>query len=212
MNNLIYLFAMAVFYLLPVACLAFLIAAFRRENINLSLIALWISLITVMLQYQLAGDEIIGTYFDYFNAAIYTINILLLIISALYLFYLIGMTTKSKLKINMMRLVSLLLVLGCGVLLTNLWMNAVFISSRYPKTPIMQVVMLKKPAYCNHHYVLIKINKNAVTEYLCPNGRWLIPTTGIAKPAPKYIAPNLSPVLRDELAKENPEWKSPKKP
>ncbi|KTC65881.1 type I secretion system LssZ [Legionella adelaidensis] len=61
-------------YLLPLLGLLLLILGIVRRGINYVMVALWLSLIAFLLNYQMAGGEVLGSYFDYHHASIYTLK------------------------------------------------------------------------------------------------------------------------------------------
>jgi hypothetical protein len=209
MNQSLIIVLMSFFYLLPVICFITLILAIKQSHINYALTALWLSLIAVILNYQLAGDEIIGDYFNIFNATIYTVNLLLFVFSTLYVLHLLNSTLEKKLTKILMPILSLFLVIGCGIVLTNLWINARFLHFRHPKTPIIKVDNLNSPTHCNYKYVFLKINNDAKVNYLCPNGHGIIAATGELPTTPKLVKSLIGDLhgnLINELGKKNPQW------
>lgn len=182
-------------YLLPFLSVILLILGITKKGINYILIALWLSLIAFLLNYQMAGGEVLGSYFGYGNAAIYTLNILIILISLLYLVF-----QFPKLHTQYMRLftgfVASLLIVGSTLLLINLWINANFIENRLEGTAIVQVVSKNPPEYCPHRYIFYKVNTNKKISYLCPNYYGLIPSVGHLEVAPEFLAKQLAQYMR----------------
>ncbi len=162
---------------LPALAVIMLVVGLKKDSINYIIAALWVSLIALLLHYQTAGGEILGTYFNYRNAGIYSINLLVLMTTLLCLFYKLPIF-HGKCSRYATALVSICLVIASLLLLINLWINACFIEHRSPGTPIMQVATFTKLPYCNYRYVFYKVNTDNKISYLCPNYYGIIPSVG----------------------------------
>ena len=88
MNSTVNLLIMSVFYALPIISFILLVISMKKSNLNFALAAFWCSLIAVVVNYQLAGGEILSNYFNVQHAIIYSINLLLFITATIYLLYL----------------------------------------------------------------------------------------------------------------------------
>jgi hypothetical protein len=51
--------------ILPPLAAILLVIGLKKKEINFIIIALWLSLIALMIHYQTAGGEILGSYFNY---------------------------------------------------------------------------------------------------------------------------------------------------
>lgn len=183
--------------LLP--CLGFilLITGMRMGRINYAIGALWLSLIALLLHYQSAGGEILGTYFNYKNAFIYSFNLTILITTILYLFLKLPLLQRKPIRYGT-GLASAFLVVGGLLLLTNLWTNAYFIENRRIGTPIMQVASFKQLDYCAYRYVFYKVSLDGGIAYMCPNHYGIIPSIGYLKTSPDFLLNHLT--LQSKIA------------
>lgn len=111
----------------PFITLSLLIIGLKLRRQHYIIAALWFSLIACIIHYQLAGGEILGSYFDFEQASIYSLNLIILVITILY----IVLTAVSGCKKWIAYLTAsfvLLLVVLVTLLLANLWINAHFLS------------------------------------------------------------------------------------
>lgn len=206
MNNEVSMILMGITYILPLFSLILIIMAVKKTNLNFTLAALWCSLIALIVHYQLAGDEILGGYFNSYHATLYSITILLFLASSVYASYLIKPNLKNKLASNTLSLTAAVVVTGSVILLINLWVNASFVDHRFKNTPIVQVPTLNNPAYCQNTNVLLKVTPEAKVAYLCPNGYGLIASTGKLDSIPKVLLTSLPKSTIDELSSINQDW------
>lgn len=176
---------------LPLIAAVLLVIGMKVGRINLVVAALWLSLIALLLHYQTAGGEILGNYFGYKNAAIYTLNLVVLVLSLIYLLFKLPIF-HSKLARYLTGLISACLVVGSLFLLINLWMNAAFIENRRPGTPIMQVISFEPLAYCSYRYVFYRVETDGKVGYLCPNHYGLVPSIGKLEVTPEFILNHLT--------------------
>ncbi len=177
--------------LLPLLGIIFLVIGIRADRINYIIAALWLSLIALLLHYQTAGGEILGSYFGYANAAVYTANLLVLIISLFCLFYKLPIfqSKKSRYAIGF---ISASVVIGSLLLLTNIWINAFFIENRRPGTPIMQVATFKLLNYCTYRYAFYKIGMDGKVSYMCPDYYGVFPSIGHLDVLPNFVVNHLA--------------------
>ena len=181
----------ALHYALPLIGTILLVMGIKTHRINYVIASLWLSLISIVLHYQMAGGEILGSYFGYQNAAIYTLNLLVLIITLLYLFFKITMF-QGKLSRYISGVVSISLIVGSLLLLINLWINARFIENRRLGTPVLQVATFSPLKYCTYHYVFYKIGMDGKINYMCPNHYGIIPSVGHVDVLPDVILNQLA--------------------
>ncbi|KTD21733.1 hypothetical protein [Legionella londiniensis] len=178
-------------YLLPLLALALLLLGLGKKRVIYIQISLWLALIALLLEYKYAGNEILGTYFDYNHAALYSLALLILLVDLLY----IGIKYLKPLnpfyRIAGGFLVACL-VTGSILLMVNLWVNAQFIENRFPNTAILQVVTFTPPAYCLSRYIYYKVGTEGKVYYLCPNHYGLIPSIGHLDVVPEFIARQLT--------------------
>ena len=183
--------------LLP--CLGFilLVSGMKMARVNYVMGGLWLSLIALLLHYQSAGGEILGTYFGYKNAAIYSFNLAILIIALLYLFFKLPLLQRKPSR-YFTGFISACMVVGGVLLLINLWANAYFIENRRIGTPIMQVATFTHLDYCAYRYVFYKVGLNGSISYMCPNHYGIIPSIGHLDVSPDFLLNHLT--LQSKMA------------
>lgn len=190
---------------LPLLAVILLIVGLTKQRINYLISALWLSLIALLLHYQTAGGELLGTYFNYTNSAIYTLNLVVLITTILCLFYKLPLFQGKRIRYAT-GLFSVCLIIGGLLLLINLWINARFVETRRPGTPIMQVAAFTPLSYCSYRYVFYKVALDGKIGYLCPNYYGVIPSAGTLDLSPAFLLNQLGQQLK---AKINTEIKKP---
>lgn len=176
--------------LFPLIALVLLIIGIKRNAIYYVISSLWISLISLIIHYQTSGGEILGSYFNYLNATIYTANLFILCLSLIYILWHLSRDNITFKIIG--SLFQSLIVIGSLLVVINLWMNAYFIENRLTGTPVMQVALLEKPDYCTYRYIFYKVGVDGAVHYLCPNHYGLIPSIGRLSISPDFIASQLS--------------------
>lgn len=185
-----YTIAETIHCLFPLIAFVLLIIGIKSNAIYYVISALWVSLIALVIHFQASGGEILGGYFNYYNASIYTANLVILIISLIRVTsHLSSDNSLFKLSTSLFQA---LLVIGGLLLLTNLWINAYFIETRLVGTPVMQVGLMQKADYCGYKYVFYKVGSDGKVLYLCPNHYGLIPSIGHLSTKPDFIANQLS--------------------
>lgn len=172
--------------LLPLLSGVLLILGIKRTRVNYLIAALWLSLIALWLHYQAAGGEILGTYFGYKNASIYTLNLIVLISTLLCLFFKPPLL-QGKISRYLTALASVALVIGSLLLLINLWINAYFIENRRLGSPILQVATFTPLKYCSSRYVFYKAGFDNQISYMCPNYYGIIPSIGDLLVSPDFL-------------------------
>ncbi|CEG56948.1 hypothetical protein [Legionella fallonii] len=181
-----YILAKFIHCLFPLIALVFLIIGIKRNTIYYVISSLWLSLIALIIHYQSSGSQILGSYFNYTNAAIYTLNLITLFIA---LIRVISHLSNNSIAFKYISsLMQSFIAIGCLLVITNLWINAYFIENRMDGTPIMQVALLKKADYCNYKYIFYKVTTNGTIVYLCPNFYGFIPSIGHLSISPDFIA------------------------
>ncbi|WP_298621871.1 type I secretion system protein LssZ [uncultured Legionella sp.] len=174
----------------PLIALVFLVIGVQRKAIYYIISALWLSLIALIILFQTSGGEILGSYFNYLNASIYTANLIVLLISLIYVIS--HLSNESSFFKHLSSLVKSILIVGSIFLITNLWINAYFIENRMNGTPVMQVALLQKPEYCSYRYIFYTVATDGSVVYLCPNHYGLIPSIGHLEVSPDFITTQLS--------------------
>jgi len=177
-------------YLLPLLSLILLVVGIVIRRISYVFLAFWLSLICSLVLYQTAGGEILGSYFGYLNTTIYTLNIIILVVSLIYALFNLPLL-NNKFIFYVAGLLSACIITGAVILSINLWINACFIEQKLPGTPIMQVVSFTPPAYCSYRYIFYKVGVDKKISYLCPNYYGLIPAVGHLDVAPAFISRQL---------------------
>jgi|GEM_PF-2479492 len=182
--------ATVIHFLFPLIAFVLLIIGLSSNAIYYVISALWLSLIALIIHFESSGGQILGDSFNYLNAAVYSVNLFILIVA------LIRVISHLSLDNDIFRYISSLakafIVIGCFLVITNLWVNAYFIENRMPGTPIMQVATFTKTDYCAYRYVFYKVNVDGSVMYLCPNHYGLIPSVGRLAVSPDFIASQLS--------------------
>lgn len=185
-----YNLAKVIHSLFPLIALILLIIGVQRKAIYFVISALWISLIALVIHFQTSGGEILGSYFDYINAAIYSINLIILLISFIYVIE--HLSSENGFFKYLSNLVKSIIVIGSILVITNVWINAYFIENKMEGTPVMQVALLQKPDYCTYRYIFYKVATDGTVLYLCPNHYGLIPSIGHLDISPDFITTQLS--------------------
>ena len=185
-----YILTKVVLSLFPLIALVLLIIGIRRNAIYYVISALWLSLIACIIHFQSSGGQILGSYFNYVNASIYTVNFIILFVALLRV--ITHLSTEHHVYKYISSLIQSLMVIGGLLVITNLWVNAYFIENRMPGTPVMQVALLDKPEYCSYRYIFYKVATDGSVIYLCPDHYGLIPSIGHLAISPDFIATQLS--------------------
>jgi len=173
--------------ILPLISCLLLLAGKLSPYKNFLLAALWLSVLTLIFHYHNSGGEILGTYFQYTHAFIYSLNMIVLLFCLIDIFTSLSKTfAKPSLQKGMTALTACS-SLGVILLLSNLWLNAWFIENKKSGTTILQVANFKKPVYCKYPYVFYKMGSNGKISYLCPNAYGLLPAIGSLHQAPEYV-------------------------
>lgn len=185
-----YLLAKIIHCVFPVLALILLIIGIKRKGIYYVISALWLSLIALIIHFQSSGGQIFGSYFNYTNAAIYSVNLIILFVALIRIISHLSIDNDSFRYVS--SLAKAFIVIGSLLVITNLWINAFFIDNRMPGTPVMQVASLNKLDYCAYRYIFYKVNTDGTVMYLCPNYYGLIPSVGKLTIGPDFIASQLS--------------------
>ncbi len=194
-----YIFAHCLF---PLIALILLIVGIKRNTIYYVISALWLSLIAVAIHYQSSGGQLLGSYFNFLNATIYTANLIILLISLIRIIS--HLSSNNPIFKYTSSLIKSFIVIGSFLVITNLWVNAFFIENRMAGTPIMQVALPKSAAYCNYRYIFYKVATDGSVLYLCPNHYGLIPSIGHLSLSSDFIATQPPiPIKKHILSRQN---------
>ena len=185
-----YNLAKVIHCLFPLMALVLLIIGVKRKAIYYVISALWLSLIALVIHFQSSGGEILGSYFNYVNAAIYSANLIILFVALIKVID--HLSSDSSLFQYVSTFIKSVIVIGSILLITNLWINAYFIENRMTGTPVMQVALLQKPEYCSYRYIFYKVATDGSVLYLCPNHYGLVPSIGRLEISPDFITTQLS--------------------
>lgn len=197
MDNL----ALLIQVLFPLIALMFLIIGIKKTAIYYIISSLWLSLIAILIHFQVSGNQIFGTYFNYFHTIIYSFNLFVLLIALTRIISHLGIS-NSVLKYTFSFINALMVVVVLFVII-NLCINAYFIENKMQGAPIMQVALFNKPDYCSNRYIFYKVTPDAKVMYLCPNHFGLIPSVGRLSVSPDFITTQLSlPVKKQMLIKQ----------
>ena len=184
-----YTLALVIQYFFPLIALILLIIGIRKNAIHYVISSLWMSLITVLIHFQFAGNQIFGTYFGYLNAAIYSFTLLVLLLALIRVItHLSSNNPNFKYTASLMKA---LLFVGALLVITNLWINASFIENKKTGTPVMQVALFDKPNYCSYKYVFYKVAPDGAVMYLCPDYYGLIASVGRLSTSPDFVTRQL---------------------
>lgn len=183
--------------LLPFFGAVLLIMGVKNRQTNYLIASLWLSLIAILLHYQTAGGELLGSYFCYKNALLYSFNLIILIVSLVCLFFKVPFLHQTLIRYLTGFISAGLVVVGI-IFLVNLWVNAFFIENRSENSPIMQVATFKPLDYCQYKYIFYRVDKNGGISYLCPNYYMIIPSTGHLKVSPDFLIRHLSQTRSDK--------------
>lgn len=187
--------------LLPLVSIILLTIAIIKSNNQLVLITLWLSAIGTMLHYQSSDNHILGSYFGYTHSSLYTINILTLLFSILYIIRHYKVSSgKGQQGLIVKSILSMLVIFFITTILINIWINALFIEHRLSRTPVLQIATFGHLSYCDYQYVFYVISKKNQLNYMCPNHFGLIPSMGTLNTIPDYIMQQLPITLQSKLA------------
>ncbi len=179
-----------VYLILPVIAALFLVFGIKKKQNSIISMAVWISLLGLLLHYHISGGEILGHYFNYLHASIYTFNILVFLIAIIIL--LSNKEVESYLLKLSSNLLKAFIVVGVMIILTNLWINAYFIENRKAGTPIIQIAGMKKFNPCkSSNIAYYKVDKQGNIMYLCPSQFGLFPAIDKLDKVPAMIAKQL---------------------
>lgn len=170
---------------------------FKRKNYFI--VSLWLSLIALLLHYRASGGEILGSYFNYTHATIYSFNLILLITTVISLLQTSIQGFSNKNLRYAAGFFSVALVTGTTLLLINLWINASFVENRLAGTPILQIATFNKQPYCSYKYVFYKIGADNVVRFMCPNHYGLLPSVGRLQTTPNFIINQLPGQLQKKF-------------
>lgn len=186
----------SVYFVFPIAGLILLFCGLRSRYKQYISMALWVSLIAVLLEYHRAGGEILGSYFNYKHTLVYSINLTVLLVCIIYL--LLNSIRKNTITLwrYLSSFIAAVALTGTAILIANLWINARFIENRYPSTPLLQVSTFNPIDYCNYNYVFYKVNPAGEIQYMCPNYFGLLPSVGKLNTAPLYVVQQLPASLQ----------------
>jgi hypothetical protein len=192
-----YSLAKVIDYLFPLIALILLIIGLRRNAIYYVISSLWLSLIALLIHFQSSGGEILGSYFNYFNASIYSINLIILFIA---FFRVVAHLRTENVSLKyLITFIQSLVVIGGLFVFINLWINAYFIENRMPGTPVIQVALLEKSEQCSYRYIFYKVASDRSIVYLCPNYYGLIPSIGRLALDQDFIRAHLSTINKKQM-------------
>lgn len=172
---------------LTLVALATILYSFRKKSESAAAIAIWTDLLAILLLYRLARGEILGLFFNYTNGLLYTINLIILILSISYIIAHSRFFKANKMRRYTTATISSLLIVGGILLLINVWTNAYFIETRKAGIPVLQVATLGHNPHCQYAYVFYKITPDGNASYMCPNYYGLIPRIGRLDTVPSFI-------------------------
>lgn len=202
MDQLIISLAQTIKFIIPLGALVVLLYGIYKRAIYYITAALWLSLISLIIHYQNSGGEILGTYFNYLNAFFYSLNLVILAVSMVFVLAHLNSKNEASWGSYLETFIKSLIFIACFLMFTNVWMNAFFIENKMKGTPIIQVALINKPVYCDYKYVFFKMAQNGSVYYLCPNYYGLIPKLGYLEKNPDFLETQLPlPSTMDKLFK-----------
>lgn len=173
--------------LLSFMAMFFLMYGINRKKEDIVSLGLWSTVGALLLLYNRSHGEILGVFFNYTNSILYTINLLILILSLSFiLLHNETIQNKRVYKYLGYGATSFLIALG-SLLLVNVWINAIFIENKHPNFPILQIANLGDNPYCSYRYVFYKTDTEGVTKLLCPNHYGLVPSVKTVEQLPSFI-------------------------
>lgn len=192
-----YILATVIPYLFPLIALILLIIGMRRNKIYYVISSLWLCLISLLIQFQFAGNQIFSSYFNFTNTAIYSLSLLILLTALIRIItHLCIIKPIFKYTHSM---INAFLVVGTLLILTNLWINAFFIEQVKNGIPVIQIALLDKPTYCQYKNIYYKVAPDNSVMYLCPNHFGLIASIGSLDASPDFVMQQLhSPIKKTQ--------------
>ena len=161
-----------------------------RKKMTFVLVALMAAISSIIIHYMQAGGEIFGNYFDYTNAAIYTLNFIVLLFALIFIMSNEQWHKRKYLKYPAF-LILFLLWIAALIIIANVWTNAFFIHNKQYQTKVIEVAFFEDIAYCNKRIVFFKINPKDEIEFLCPNHYHIMAKRGQLTNVPKLIKDQL---------------------
>jgi hypothetical protein len=192
-----YTLAQIIYCLFPIIASILIIIGIKKNAIYYIISALWLSIIALITHSQASGGEILGSYFNYFNAISYTFNLIILLISLVNV--IAHLNTDNTIIKSTNALLQAFIIIGSILVTVNIWINAYFIENRKEGTPVMQVALISKPNYCNYRYIFYKVNVSGSLSYLCPNHYGLVPSSGHLSISPDFIAAQIPNQKKKQL-------------
>jgi hypothetical protein len=185
-----YTLAKIIHCLFPLIALMLLLIGIKKNAIYYVISSLWISIIALAIHYQMSGGEILGSYFNYINAFIYSLNLIILFLALIRIIS--HLSLDNPIFKYTCSFIQAFIVIASLLVMANLWINAHFIETRMQGTPVMQVALIHKPNYCSYRYIFYKVAADGAVSYLCPNHYGFIPSTGHLSLSPDFITTQLS--------------------
>lgn len=189
--------------LFPILGIIILFFGIQLRRKNYIVVALWLSLIALVLHYRASGGEILGSYFNYQHAAIYSLNLIVLIASIICILLTSMDDIHSKTLRYSAGLLSAALITGSSLLIINLWINANFVENRLAGTPILQVATFNKQPYCGYKYVFYTVGSDSIVRFMCPNHYGLLPSVGPLNTAPSFVIKQLPTQLQAKFQEKS---------
>lgn len=191
-------------YVFPLLALLLLILGLVKKRSIYILTSLWLAFIALLLAYRHAGGEILGAYFDYKRASLYTLTLFILLVDLFYIGVLY-LKSMNQLLRTVGGFLFACLAAGSTLLITNVWINARFIENRLPNTAVMQVVTFTPPVYCLNRHIFYTINSQGKVNYLCPNHYGFIAKTGELEVVPEFIVRQMAAqrAIHHQKSKDN---------
>ncbi|MFA6302112.1 MAG: type I secretion system protein LssZ [Legionella sp.] len=181
----------------PLIGLLLLLIGIKKQAIYYVISAMWLSIIALIIHFEFSGSQILGSYFDYLNAGIYSLNLIILFISLITVVN--HLSTNTPFYRYTSSLLKAFVFIGSIFVMINIWTNAYFIENRMPGTPVMQVALLQKADYCSYKYIFYKVTDDGSVDYLCPNHFGLVPSIGHLAVSPDFITTQLSLPVKKHL-------------
>lgn len=202
-----YILLQVVHFILPLIAAVMLIYGIKKDNSLYTSAALWISLLTLAVHYEVSGGEILGSYFDYVNASIYSFNLFVFLFASIYI--LSSFDIENIILRTLNAILKTAIVAGFVILFCNLWINAYFVEQKMDGTPVLEVALPKGNHLCQHRHIFYIVNQNGGLEFLCPNEFVFLPGLGKISIIPEHVLNQLPGTILDNLLiKQKPKVQS----
>ena len=149
-------------YLLTTLSLVLFIKYIIKKQTNALISAFWLSLLALIACYFFTNKQLFGPTMTLKATIAYTMAIILLMTSILFLGFKI--TAPSWVKATVITIC----LLAFFIVLTNIYQNLYFISQKMANRPIIEIANFNKNAFCHGKRYYLLTTKEKQTIGLCP--------------------------------------------